>query len=122
MYKHQDMMNRKRKTGIPLPVPRCGAAALLFCLSLIAGSTSAQDAGARTQTGGGLTQSDSWSAKMAATVMSAWKDSLPEGAVVKWNYDQGVVLRGMEGLWYNTGDGRYFRYIQHCMDRLVDKQ
>ena len=65
---------------------------------------------------------NSWSARMAATIMDTWKDSLPEGTPVKWNYDQGVVLRGIEGLWYQTGDGRYFRYIQRCMDRLVDKQ
>src|SRR5581483_3041825 len=24
--------------------------------------------------------------------------------------------------WYNTGDARYYRYIQHLMDRLVDKE
>jgi unsaturated rhamnogalacturonyl hydrolase len=115
MNKQQDMTNRKRKTGMPPQLSRGRIAAWLFCISLIAGGTSAQ-------TGGSAVQPDSWSAKMAATVMSAWKDTLPEGATVKWNYDQGVVLRGMEGLWYNTGDGRYFRYIQQCMDRLVDKQ
>lgn len=70
---------------------------------------------------GGFAQTGPWSAKMAATVMDIRKDS-SDGAPAKWTYDQGVVWRGLEGLWYNTGDGRYFKYIQRCMDRLVDQQ
>jgi unsaturated rhamnogalacturonyl hydrolase len=42
------------------------------------------------------------------------------GAPQKWNYDQGVVLKGMEGIWLQTGDGRYFNYIQKSMDRFVN--
>ncbi|HWB91130.1 MAG TPA: glycoside hydrolase family 88 protein, partial [Puia sp.] len=41
---------------------------------------------------------------------------------MRWTYDEGVVWKGLQGLWYNTGDGRYFKYIQHQMDRLVDKE
>jgi unsaturated rhamnogalacturonyl hydrolase len=68
----------------------------------------------------------SWSLKMAATVMDAWKD-LGLGAVTdgapppKWNYDQGVVWKGMEALWYRTGDARYFRYIQNSIDPLITR-
>jgi unsaturated rhamnogalacturonyl hydrolase len=57
------------------------------------------------------------SEKMAATVMNTWKDSFS----AKWNYDQGVVLKGIEGVWNKTGDGKYFRYIQHNMDFFVEK-
>ena len=48
----------------------------------------------------------SWSAKMAETVMNIWKDSLEmeKGKPVKWAYDQGVILKGIEGLWLRTGE------------------
>ena len=54
-----------------------------------------------------------YSERMSATVMTIWKDSLSiDGKPAKWTYDQGVILKGMEGLWYATGDGKYFNYIQ----------
>jgi unsaturated rhamnogalacturonyl hydrolase len=56
------------------------------------------------------------SQRMAATAMTLWKDSLPSG---KWNYDQGVVLKGIENVWMQTGNGDYFRYIQHSMDKYI---
>lgn len=63
---------------------------------------------------------DSYSAKVAATIMSKWKDSLSgDGTPAKWTYDQGVVLKGIEGLWLATSDAKYFKYIQHCMDRFI---
>ena len=60
-----------------------------------------------------------WAAKFAETIMAGTKD-VAGGA--KWTYDEGVVLRGIEELWYQTADGRYFKYIQTSMDRFVDKQ
>lgn len=63
-----------------------------------------------------------WSERMAASVMSIWKDSSSNNMspFPKWGYDEGVVLKGMEGLWKLTGDGNYFRYIQHCMDYSIN--
>ena len=60
--------------------------------------------------------------RMAATVMTIWKDSLftDPAKPAKWTYDQGVILKGIEGLWYQTGDGKYFAYLQKCMDFFVD--
>jgi len=58
---------------------------------------------------------------IANTVMDLWKEDGDSGSA-RWTYDEGVVWKGMQGLWYNTGDGRYFKYIQHRMDRLVDKE
>jgi unsaturated rhamnogalacturonyl hydrolase len=58
---------------------------------------------------------------MAATAMDMWKDT-GDAKTAKWNYDEGVVWKGLEGLWLNTGDARYYRYIQHQVDRLVDKE
>lgn len=67
-------------------------------------------------------QAQSWAEKMAATVMTVWKDSLSagEGRPVRWSYDQGVVLKGIEGLWYKTGNVKYFNYLQKSMDLFVN--
>jgi unsaturated rhamnogalacturonyl hydrolase len=61
------------------------------------------------------------SERMASTVMNTWKDSLvtPADKPLKWTYEQGVLLKGMEGVWLNTGDGKYFSYIQRGMDHFI---
>src|SRR4051794_23982517 len=68
------------------------------------------------------TYAQSWTERMAATVMSTWKDSMSmqEGRPVRWAYDQGVVLKGIEGLWLNTADKKYFDYIEKSMDHFVE--
>jgi len=60
-------------------------------------------------------------AGVALTAMQLWKDSfaLPGDKVAKWRYDQGVILKGIEGLWNASGDGKWFRYIQKSMDFYV---
>ena len=67
-------------------------------------------------------QKRSYAADMAKTVMTVWKDSfgMQPGRPVKWSYDQSVVLKGIEGLWYATGDVSYFNYIQRMIDFYVD--
>ncbi len=62
-----------------------------------------------------------WSEQLAATAMNIWKDSfaLKAGQPAKWSYDQGVILKGIEGIWKNTGKGIYYDYIQKCMDFYV---
>ena len=59
--------------------------------------------------------------RLAATAMNLWPAD-GDSASARWTYDEGVVWKGLQGLWYNTGDARYFKYIQHQMDRLVDKE
>lgn len=61
------------------------------------------------------------SERMASTVMDIWKDSLAAepDKPLKWSYEQGVLLKGMEGVWLSTGDGKYFNYIQQGMDHFV---
>ncbi|HEX8357028.1 MAG TPA: glycoside hydrolase family 88 protein [Segetibacter sp.] len=63
-----------------------------------------------------------WSEKMAETVMTIWKDSLQTeaGKPVTWANAQGVVLKGIEGLWLRTGDKKYFDYIQKSVDYFVE--
>jgi unsaturated rhamnogalacturonyl hydrolase len=53
--------------------------------------------------------------RIAQTAMTIWKDSV----FSKWSYDMGVILKGMEGNWYRTGDPKYFQYIQKQMDFYV---
>ena len=68
-------------------------------------------------------QQISYAEKMAATVMTIWKDSLSsEGKPAKWTYDQAVILKGIESLWYRTGDAKYFNYMQKSMDFFVDEK
>jgi unsaturated rhamnogalacturonyl hydrolase len=69
---------------------------------------------------GVLAQSVSPAEKVAATAMSLWPAE-GDSASIRWTYDEGVVWKGLESLWYNTGDASYFKYIQHRMDRLVDR-
>src|SRR6266496_681119 len=60
---------------------------------------------------------------MADTAMNRlWRDAgkNESGQPAKWTYDHGVVLKGIEGIWRSTGDGKYFRYIQQSMDQFVN--
>ena len=66
-------------------------------------------------------QSRSYAQDMAKTVMTIWKDSLSSGGKpARWTYDQAVFLKGIEGVWKATGEGKYFDYIQKSMDLFVD--
>ncbi|WP_157558156.1 glycoside hydrolase family 88 protein [Niabella aurantiaca] len=63
----------------------------------------------------------SYAQKMASAVMHLWPDSfsVTPGRPARWSYDQGVILKGIEGIWLTTGDPKWFRYIQHSMDYYV---
>jgi len=56
------------------------------------------------------------SQRMALTAMNLWKDSSKS---VRWTYEQGVVFQGIADVWQQTGDKKYFKYIQNCIDSLV---
>ncbi|MGN6804115.1 MAG: DUF4350 domain-containing protein [Ginsengibacter sp.] len=61
--------------------------------------------------------------EMAKTAMTIWKDSVTtNNKPAKWNYDQGVILKGIEGLWKFTGEGKYFDYMQKSMDFFIDEK
>ncbi len=66
-------------------------------------------------------QQHSYAQDMATTVMTVWKDSfmLPGDKAPKWRYDQGVILKGIEGIWKATGDGKWFSYLQNSMDFYI---
>ena len=79
----------------------------LLCLLLLVSAVSTSFA-----------QEKSVSEQMASTAMtSLWRDA---GAPARWTYEYGVVLKGIEGVWLSTGDGRYFSFIQKGLDSFVN--
>jgi unsaturated rhamnogalacturonyl hydrolase len=56
--------------------------------------------------------------------MRRWPDSfaLDGDKLAKWRYDQGVILKGIEGIWMATGDKKWFDYLQHSMDFYVSEE
>src|SRR5919112_875645 len=68
-------------------------------------------------------QQPSYAQALANTAIKMWPDSfsMRPGQPARWSYDQGVILKGVEGIWNATGDGDYFRYIQKCMDYYVQE-
>ena len=66
-------------------------------------------------------QSRPLSERMASTVMTLWQDypGAESGRPARWSYEQAVVLKGMERVWRDTGDGNYFKYIQRSIDQFV---
>lgn len=59
--------------------------------------------------------------QISRSAMHRWQDPQVAGKspFPKWSYDQGVVLKGIDEVWKLTGNGDYFRYMQHCMDYFV---
>ncbi|MGC4231609.1 MAG: glycoside hydrolase family 88 protein [Niabella sp.] len=65
-------------------------------------------------------QQTPYSQQMALTAMHLWPDSFSMGGrPARWSYDQGVILKGIEGIWQATGDAKWFKYIEHSMDHYV---
>jgi unsaturated rhamnogalacturonyl hydrolase len=64
-----------------------------------------------------------WSERAANAAITRWPDgrfALP-GAHWAWNYELGTLLEGMDSLWFNTADARYFNYIKSAVDQFVGK-
>jgi len=66
-------------------------------------------------------QQKPYSVQMTETAMKIWPDSFSskQGRPARWSYDQGVILKGIEGVWRLYGDATYFNYIAHSMDFYV---
>jgi len=58
---------------------------------------------------------DNWSVKMADSLMK----SRPE-LNDRWTYDYGVILKGIELVWRETGDKKYFDFIKKSMDFFIE--
>ena len=83
-------------------------------------------------------QNSSYAQRIAETVMSKYPDSIvvrkmlnhmlqdnqgtdPDKRSASWEYEQGVVLKGIERLWRETGDVRYFNYFKKMIDLFVQE-
>ncbi len=61
-----------------------------------------------------------WAARTAESMMERTPKLYEDkGYNGKWSYDYGVVLKGFERLWRQTGDKRYFSYIRDNMDYFI---
>jgi unsaturated rhamnogalacturonyl hydrolase len=85
---------------------------LLLCLSLLSFSVQAQTSSSTRLP---------WSQRLAETVMKNNPDSIlyPTARAAHWEYEMGVFMRAIEQLWYRTGNGRYFDYIQKNVGNFV---
>jgi unsaturated rhamnogalacturonyl hydrolase len=68
-----------------------------------------------------LGQEKPWSVRAANAAMERWPNGrfAPAGARWAWNYELGTLLRGMDAVWFNTADGRYYNYIKDSVDQFV---
>ena len=60
-----------------------------------------------------------WSQRAANAVIARWPDGRFTAAAPKWNYELGTLLEGMDSVWLNTVDRRYFNYIKQSVDQFV---
>ena len=62
-----------------------------------------------------------WSQRAANSALLRWPDGrfAPSGAAWAWNYELGTLLEGMDAVWLNTADARYYNYIKKSVDQLV---
>ena len=61
------------------------------------------------------------SQRAANAAIARWPDGrfAPPGARWAWNYELGTLLQGMDDVWIDTVDPRYFNYIKSSVDALV---
>jgi unsaturated rhamnogalacturonyl hydrolase len=61
------------------------------------------------------------SRRMTDSFIARHKDSILVGknTVTKWDYEQGLMLKAIEKVWYRTGEGKYFEYIRRDIDQYI---
>ncbi|MHC1704217.1 MAG: glycoside hydrolase family 105 protein [Tenuifilaceae bacterium] len=62
-----------------------------------------------------------WSERMALSQMHRDGDSLSynEATKSRWIYDKGTYLKGIEAVWRNTGNQKYFDYIRNTISSFI---
>ena len=62
-----------------------------------------------------------WPARAADAAIQRWPDGrfAPAGARWVWNYELGTLLEGMDAVWLNSADPRYYNYIKSSVDQFV---
>ena len=62
-----------------------------------------------------------WSQRAADAAIKRW----PEGRFVSqdarwaWNYELGTLLQGVDALWFDTANPKYFHYVKASVDQFV---
>ena len=64
-----------------------------------------------------------WSQRMADSTIKRWPQGryLSEDKPWVWNYELGVLLQGMDDVWYHTADAAYYTYIKESIDPFINK-
>ncbi len=62
-----------------------------------------------------------WSQQAANSAIERWPDGrfVPSGAHWAWNYELGTLLEGMDAIWLNTADPKFYNYIKKSVDQFV---
>jgi unsaturated rhamnogalacturonyl hydrolase len=62
-----------------------------------------------------------WSERAANAAIERWPDGrfAPAGARWVWNYELGTLLEGVDAVWLNSADPRYYNYIKSSVDQFV---
>jgi unsaturated rhamnogalacturonyl hydrolase len=62
------------------------------------------------------------SQRAANAAIERWPDGrfAPAGQKWAWNYELGTLLEGMDSVWLNTADPRYFNYVKSAVDQFVE--
>lgn len=61
------------------------------------------------------------SQRAANAAIARWPNGhfAPAGAPWNWNYELGTLLEGVDAVWLNTVDPRYYDYIKNSVDQFV---
>ena len=62
-----------------------------------------------------------WSERAANAAIERWPDGrfVADGERWAWNYELGTLLEGVDAVWLNTADPRYYKYIKSSVDQFV---
>lgn len=62
-----------------------------------------------------------WSERVADSAIARWPggNGTNADAPSRWSDEPGVLLEGMDAMWYGTADRRYYAYVKQSIDRLV---
>lgn len=62
------------------------------------------------------------SQRAANAAIECWPNGrfVPASQKWAWNYELGTLLEGMDSVWLNTADPRYFNYVKGAVDQFVD--
>jgi unsaturated rhamnogalacturonyl hydrolase len=68
-----------------------------------------------------LPAQEPWSQRAANAAIQRWPNGrlVPADARWAWNYELGTLLEGMDSVWLNTADPRYFNYIKSAVDAFL---